>query len=60
MLRRLAQVLGIERAQQRVAGDAEVEAVDEVDEEGVTPDSLEHRLHGAESTSFRLHVDPRP
>ena len=60
MLGRLREVVGVERAQQRVAGHPKVEAFDQVDEEGVTPDSFVHRLHGAESRGFRLHVDSRP
>lgn len=60
MTGRLGQIVGIEGTQQWITGDTEVEAVDQVDEEGLTSDSLEQRIHGAESRGFRLRAVPRP
>ena len=58
--RRLAEVVGIERAEQGVAGDAEVEAVDQVDEERLAAHPLVECVHGVESRGFRLLPDSRP
>ena len=60
VLGRLAQVVGVERPQQRVAGDAEVEAVDQVDEELLAADPIEQCVHGVESRGLRLPPDSRP
>ena len=60
VVRRLAQVVGVERPQQRVAGDAEIEAVDQVDEERLPADPIEQCVHGVESRGFRLLPDSRP
>ena len=60
MVRRLGEVLGVERPQQGVAGHAEVEAVDQVDEELLPTDPVEQRVHSVESRGFRLLADSRP
>ena len=57
---RLGQVVGVERPQQRVAGDAQVEAVHQVDEELLPAYSVEQCVHGVESRGFRLLPDSRP
>jgi hypothetical protein len=60
VVRRLAEIVGIERAQQRVTGDAEIETVNEFDKELVSSDSVEQRVHGIDSRGFRLRAVPRP
>ena len=58
---RLGEVVGVEGPQQRVAGDAEVEAVDQVDEERLPAHPLvQSAVHGVESRGFRLLPDSRP
>jgi hypothetical protein len=58
--RRLAELVGVEGAQERIAGHTEIEAVHEVAEEGLTPDSIEQRVHDVESRGRRLHARSRP
>ena len=58
--RRLGEVVGVQRAQQRVAGDAEVEAIDQIDEERLTSHPLVQCVHRVESRGFRLSPDSRP
>ena len=60
MVRGLAEVLGVEGPEQRVPGHAQVEAVDQVDEELLAADPFEQGVHGVESRGFRLHPDSRP
>ena len=60
VVRRLGQVVGVEGAQQRIAGHPEIEAVDQVDEELLPADPIEQRVHGVESRGFRLLPDSRP
>ena len=57
---RLGQVVRVERPQQRVAGDAQIEAVDQVDEELLPADPIEQCVHGVESRGFRMLPDSRP
>ena len=48
MARGVTEVVGIERAEQGISGDAQVEAVDQVHEELLPAHSVEQRLHGEE------------
>ena len=60
MVRRLGEVLGVERPQQGVPGHTQVEAVDEVDEELLPADPVVQRVHSVESRGRRLLADSRP
>jgi hypothetical protein len=60
MVRRLLQVVRIEGTQQWIAGDAEVEAIDQVDEERLSADPFEESVHDVESRGFRMPIDSRP
>ena len=66
--RRLGQVIGVEGAQQGVAGDTDVEEVHQVHEELVPPDPVVEAVHGVESIGRRMlpirgrssMVEPQP
>ncbi len=60
MVRRFLQVVGVEGTQQRIAGDPEVEAVDQIDEELLSINPVEECVHGIESRGFRMLNDSRP
>ena len=60
MARRLAQVVGVERAQERITRHAQIEAVHQVDEERLPADPLVQCVHGVDSRGFRLLPDSRP
>jgi hypothetical protein len=65
---RLAQVLGIKRAQERISGDPDVELVDQLDEERLTAHPIEECVHGVDGRRSRLSpirgrssmVEPQP
>ncbi len=55
------EIVGIEGPEQGVAGDTEVEPVDQVDEEQLAAHPLvQCGVHGVESRGFRLLPDSRP
>ena len=56
----LGQILGIERAQQRVTDHPEVEAIDQGDEEGLAAHPIEQCVHGIDGRRSRLPPDSRP
>ena len=60
MVRRFLQIVGVERAEQRIAGDAEIEAFDKVDEERLPTNPVEECVHGVDSRGFRMLTDSRP
>jgi hypothetical protein len=59
--RRFMEIVGIQRPEQGVASDTEVEPVDQVDEEHLAAHPLvQCGVHGVESRGFILLRDSRP